>query len=852
MIISTRLKHIVIGILCLAANQNILALSEQTIISFENEKISIDSVFHDGVVYADINIPGLLSSDKVGAPDLPIKYIKFLVPRYTRNFRISISSIGTESEKQLFGLPKPIQELQPYGNNSKQIFVYPIDSLYSAFSKYHAEVKEDYYLDGYNHIVTAEISPVRFVGNTMFFADKLSVNLEYDMCTQDELSDCVINSPIGSVNFNIENIVVNPQKISSYVNRSNNIGIVKQKRYYIITPKSLEPGLNDLMTWKQQKGYKVIVKCVEDILANPQYHIGSRHNCGTYSEVLVDSASSVRAYLRDEYKTVGSFYCLLVGNSKTTMPIRRTRNSALTQLKHFTPNGYYYTPTDTYFSDLTSYWDLTKISNDIGSEIVFSAPESSTKYAPDIIVGRLLCSSINEIKNYIPKLIIYESNPGKGDVSYIANHVYFEQDKWEDKIINNEIIRVSTGSGMIGEASTVLKLFNPFPETTTVIADLCLIKNCDYHLQVPHYGKNIIKAIGNCGFSSWHAHGSPALIGCCDSQYFIVPNSQYSAEQVNHIIKDHDKNCGLNDLFNVSKPSIAYSISCTISPFDVYYDNEDESECKHHFYDVPYNFGSAFTVAGKYGGPAILANTRYGFVSSSAVLESYFGQEILKNSKIGIAEANSKMYSGVSSHLIHTHNLIGDPELDMWTTLPKKFENIHFRSFGQSIESESLSGAVVVYHNGENSSISYIARSSSFTTPDSIGSPVYCVSVWKRGLLPVIKMFAPRGKMLKQTKRFIVQTAELGNSESDSFEVGDKSLLFVNASDEIIVNKNFNVSNGGKVELICSNSITLNSGLIKSGGKLTVTAKNIKLGSGFKVEEGGILNINNINYDEAL
>lgn len=102
-------------------------------------------------------------------------------------------------------------------------------------------------------------------------------------------------------------------------------------------------------------------------------------------------------------------------------------------------------------------------------------------------------------------------------------------------------------------------------------------------------------------------HGAPSYI-------IVSNNAQINSNRVITAFQNvnsgnfiQESGHGLDCLTNHDYPAIAYSISCTSTPFDIY-----------GSYDIPYNIGSSFTVAGLYGGPAFLGNTREGFYRNYA------------------------------------------------------------------------------------------------------------------------------------------------------------------------------------------------------------------------------------------
>ena len=829
---------------------------------YDINSLTVTPTEAEGTSYSKVEFDGLYASQEVGTPELPVEYIRFIVPTASKGFSATATVTGRTITRRLPSRLWPVQHPIPANGRNIPGFAAPMESAYTSGSTVRAEVIEDSFIDGCNHVVTVAVYPVSYsdVNLTVKAASQIEVKLSYTVCSVAELDTKPIFPPVPSSHFRMEDIVVNSVSVPAYSPRRTVSIDTIPKYYYIITPKNLEPAFRHLATWKGQKGYNVTLKCIEDIYATPRYAIG--RTCvfanGT-SEEIVDSAASLRAYLKDEYIARGTYFCLLAGDYRTPMPIRRVRSYIHSRNGfeyEFNPQGHYYVPTDCYFSDFTSKWSLTKTTK----ERVFSMNASELNYAPDIAIGRLLCSQPKEIDNYLRKLIIYESNPGLGDASYLQNHVYFEQDKTKKNKQTGEIYRVG---GMLGESDKVRRKFNPFPNTTVVIRDSCFFSNDlehAFHSVQPHTGTDIINAIGKAGFSSWHGHGSPTQVGCCDWHYFIAPISTYTQDMFTQDRDIWDMKNGLDMMGNEHKPSVAYSISCTISPFDSFVDvkeieDDDENIIDRqngHIFNIPYNFGSAFTVAGDFGGPAILCNTREGWVGISANMEAEFGKILLKQPKIGISQALSKKIFN-DRHLKATHHLIGEPEFEMWTTLPKEFENltVNVENFGLDIHGSDLRGAKVCTYFGhvgtpwQECPLSSIELNAARLTND------FAVSIWKTGYLPFISLYSFEGTITGQTKEYIVQTAMLGNpfyansANGNAFRpttIGSGTSYTVYASEGITAYSNFIIEDGAEVVLDCEKTANL-SCTVKAGGKLTVRAKDVKMTPGFKVEKGGAFNM---------
>ena len=95
---------------------------------------------------------------------------------------------------------------------------------------------------------------------------------------------------------------------------------------------------------------------------------------------------------------------------------------------------------------------------------------------------------------------------------------------------------------------------------------------------------------------------------------------------------------------------------------------------------------------------------------------------------------------------------------------------------------------------------------------------------------------------------FIVLDAEIGEQYTGTlpagraFCVGSNAKLTIEAMKAVNVNRSCIIDDGGVLTIAGDDKVTLNC-TVKRGGKLKVTAKSIRMGSGFTVEPGGTLDI---------
>ena len=787
----------------------------------------------DGTLFQTMNIPGFGLTQEPGFPQLPVEYIQILVPVYSRNFHATLTSIGNENsfclDNRLFPAQTPIKADGSDGPD----FTFPSYEAYSEEFLPDAWVVGDGYLDGCNHIVTVAVRPVSYNDASLesILYGNVTVSLTYDNCGENELESArPLFPPYASKYINLAQTVVNSANINSFAYSPQRILQSKDKEYYyIIVPESLKESVGDLAIWKQQKGYTVVTKTIEDILRTPEYYV-------TEQVGREDEAASLRAYLQDEFSKHGTFFCLLVGNYKTSMPMRKFRTMKIPKDENHSTEEFLLS--DMYFSDLTTNWIVDKPSPATIYTIYYNAAPKVFNAA--IHVGRVLASTPEELNNYIYKLKLYEANPGRGNSDYLSKVLFFEQ--------HQEKIDPETGESKWASSF----IHNSYRVRESIESTFDITYLHDAYDDVPgdySTGTEIIQKLNNHGFSSWHGHGSPFSCMVTDDINFIISTSEVAAEKLMSKGIEEDRN-HITDMNNLDSPSIVYSISCTNAPFDEVWNG------------YPYhNLAQAFTVCGKWGGPAFLGYTREScfFISDkvpssntgpSTALEKYFFENLKIHKKIGIAESLSKdqkySYTWFSNNINHV--LIGEPEFEIWLGKPKTMSitpqwNGNVFSFSGEYPDSlrvSLSDGI-----GNVKTMLVNGNTNANIRDASIYSKDYLFSAWASGYLPVIRYFGQNNTLTGVTKKFLVRDAILGGESvtGSKFSVGNDANLSVDAIDAIETTDKFEVTNNGNVVLQCDRSVTLEGSTVKSGGSLSVKAQKVTLKSGFKVEKGASFKI---------
>lgn len=785
----------------------------------------------DGTIFSRISGLDMFGSGEVGHPEIPYKVIRFLVPDNAYDFSVKIVEMKDLSTIELGNKIYPNQQPVSINDYTDEMFTYADEGAYENTSgTFRAEVLDESRLEGTYHIVSVGLWPLAYSGvkDKLEICKTLRIQLDYKENGLFKQKRATSNN---SGFINISDIVVNADMMGMDIATASDfsgdvpVSQIKLPYYYIISERSLIPALEDFATWKTQKGYRVVTKAIEDIYADSNYKVGANG--------IVDEAASLRKYLQDEYAKHGTFFCLLVGDHRTRMPIRKVYFNER-RLTSEDTNGDKYVPTDNYFSDLSKDgWNLRYDSKGL------YLTDVSTSYQPYIYIGRLLCSKPQEIKNYFSKLVLYETNPGRGNSDYLDN---------------------TTLTVMYDGRKSYKSILTEMNKIFRNVECLLDCKISDIYSKGYPSGNLMLQKLNESGFCSWTGHGEPSTVACSgmkyDSEYPTATGSDkweyvkaltsyiYDSDpkkrqtNIKHICYDN----GIDQLTNYDSPSFVYTTSCTTCPFDIY-KSDDVT------FDLPHTIASSYTVGGRYGGVAYLGNTRNGYFGSSEKLEVLFLKKVKENPKVGIAESISKnsytVYDIIDQHVRHTHNLIGDPEFELWMCKPiKRNVYVSWNDKDISVHGDDVVGSTVVINNGEG----YVRRldvKQSLAIGYPGGGKMEAVGVYKTGYLPMVKLNCYDDQLENCTKKFVVRNAELGCTDLSSVSIGSGAEVDIRAVDSIDGGIGLEVSDSGKLTLRCDKSISLMGSKVSSGGNLSVKGEKVVLSKGFAVKAGGSLSINN-------
>ncbi len=608
----------------------------------------------DGNNYVRLNIGQFHKTKKPGYPELPVKYVNLIIPAKEDVAEI-LPTVVSESSMQLNEKIYPAQyDIPTVESGRKNNFIPPNKNVYNSKNEWpdkNVKVVHDGYFDGNNHIVTLEIIPVKYMPllNKITIITKMNISLvlkgnnkkielpKWRSVKTQEIIDNALKSIVENKS-DIPLYRIKPKVSSVYGNDSQQLKKptpVEFHEYVIITIQALKPYFNDFVAWKKRKGIDIGVVTTSSIFAN---------YTGDLISGLYDNAGKIREYLRD-LRELGGVWVLFAGDF-SVLPIRYGTGGNYSPNSH--PTSDYIIPADNYFADWNGNWN--KDNDDFYGEPTDDSPD----YWPEFYVGRLLCTNGTEISNWVYKQLKYEKNPGNGDNSYLGRSFMMESDQMQ---AGNQAEYVAADLPMF---------------THTIWRELP-----SYDAPNPTFpmGYDVINEMNNTkyGLYGWFGHGTPKASDASSNSTHTSPYSSVVPTNAT------GTNGGLDDLTDYNYPGIVYSISCDNVPFDDY-------DPHNWGWGEGYNLAEAYTVQSTAGGIAFLGNSRYGWIGSSYRLFDEFANQLgLGNTNLGVAELVSKANYQDNQYLEYSHNLIGDPEVQLWTTVPNNFNSVTITDFGNKV-----------------------------------------------------------------------------------------------------------------------------------------------------------------------
>ncbi|MFH0895987.1 MAG: C25 family cysteine peptidase [Bacteroidota bacterium] len=673
-------------------------------------------------VFTKVEYTGLFNTGQPGQPSLPVQYLKFVIPNGMEVDQVTVSPAGSAD----YNLTKQVLPAQPPTILSPDIpppaFVQPDSVIYNSaqWPVANYTMSNTDYFDWNNTVVSIAVYPVQYLPNTNILRLFSSIGISISLKTASN-ARALTKINRSDVNQNmyknmLKGIVANPNDVSNYSDTSIYASDTAAMRlhiewpmnlpayeYVVITDASLASSFADFVAWKKRKGIDIGIVTTQEIYANyPDGDYESKSYIGgawIYGPVSIgDDAGRIREYLKDAYHN-GTSYALLGGDG-SFVPIR---------------NGFAVgenVPSDWYYTEIHGNWDFD------GDGLYGEFAEDVVGDFPDIFLGRLLCHNQGQIKQWTENILLYEKNPGNGDYDYLTKSFLTQSWPCQDP----------TGGEATNIANTDLTFTTNYvmEEEPCYHAEYDINGNClNVTFSYPYInepcpgltscggtsgtvrGTEIVNEMKNrYGFYSFFGHGKTyngfSGIQTMNSYSDVNPwiwwvdaKGYMDGPNGTGYVTIQETNNGLDNLDNESFPSIAYFVSCELVPFD----KTSSPLSSPGNLGMP-NFGEQFTTGANSGAAAFLGNTRFGYVTSSMNIEACFINRVKTDlnstppcstcfvddfSSLGLAEAFSKV-DYLEFYLRYSHNLIGCPEMKMWTLPPR---NINVTSVTPSVQNNT-------------------------------------------------------------------------------------------------------------------------------------------------------------------
>jgi hypothetical protein len=410
----------------------------------------------------------------------------------------------------------------------------------------------------------------------------------------------------------------------------------------IISPNNTDfiDALKPLMDWKNEKGLKTV------ILSNFSLYEG------------LDDAEKIRNMIKSYYDKENIQWVLLAGDAgsgSNEIPIRMVFNPDVTRWadpQTESVPGENYKPTDFYYADLTGSWDNDGDGNwgEAPQDNLYALDEIS--WIPEVYVGRFPADTASELEIMVNKTLKYENNP------FIGN--------WMNKMLL---------AGAVAD-------LNPLEDEavlTSYIWNNYVLNEMEFthlHRTASPYDPNIppepnrqegltssnIKDELNLGYST-------AII----ASHGIYTNFQDSYG----VIFTENQAGNLN---NINMPFLLYGDACTTSSYD-YNDNSiGEKLIKQSnagaigyigglrvtwYFEYDENLGKLNRGNAKLFWKEFFLNKK--FQQGKALYDS---KVAYINSDYFTKGSGSTAYDFERKNIL-TYNLLGDPEVDIYTNKPK-------------------------------------------------------------------------------------------------------------------------------------------------------------------------------------
>ncbi|MEW6557927.1 MAG: C25 family cysteine peptidase [Elusimicrobiota bacterium] len=367
-----------------------ISFGKENIVPTDESGKKLQKIVVPTKTYHKLLLSNCYSTTKIGEPQLPVKYMKFIIPAGTEIAKIKIISAKKKEIRGEYNI-YPAQAPVPFSRPELFKFTAPKEEIYSSSQIYPAEIVESLgneYLDGVN-ITAVGVYPVQYIP----LKKKLVFNQEIEFqlilkasAKKPKIFGKEIKKKLRSW---LEKTVSNPEDIDRYIDSYKDFLPEKGSKlapgnyaYVIITNQLLEGDFHPLVDWKTKKGVRTKVVTREWIEVN---------YTGT------DVPEKIRNFIIDAHSTWGTVWVLL-GGDVSVIPTRITDPYVDSERP----------ACDMYYACLDGNWNADGDAN-------YGEPEDSVDMLAEVFVGRAPVEDAVEVGTFVNKVLTYEQTPPTTD-----------------------------------------------------------------------------------------------------------------------------------------------------------------------------------------------------------------------------------------------------------------------------------------------------------------------------------------------------------------------------------------------------------------------------------------------------
>ncbi|MBN1433301.1 hypothetical protein JW921_00975 [Candidatus Fermentibacterales bacterium] len=599
-----------LSLLCVPLVAAFAAAGELTMdLCFDSGQLEIDQVG----VYTRVVAPGMSLIEHEGWPRLPLMRAKVALPTGCRATGIEVLDSNYESLTGCFDI-LPAGPLVPFSVQQEVHPVAPAARIYGSDEYFPHELCRLASSGAIWGIPLAylDVSAVRWnpVSRQLEVLSDMTLRLTYEYDPSLVLISRRLESSEQAAQSMVRGMVVNPEGVSASGAQLVDARDLAYGQYVIITHPDYQSAAQDLADWKTAKGVPTNVYTTD--------WVASQYSC-------YDLPQEMRAFLTD-CRDEGADYVLIYGDDD-----RVVARDAYMHAYSYTANA----PADIYFADINDTapgadrWDS-------NGNHVWGETSDDVDWHPDLWVGRASVNSVSEANLFVDKVLIYEQ---------VASADYFETAPIE--------MRVGYSTGILWSSP-----YYPGSAAAEIISGYVPGGGWEEEKCYESTGNNssaITIAMINAGpHHVFHAsHGSQTYMYTSYGSNYTVANIMAQT-----------------NISSGNLPALWNSIACMIGQIDGY-------ECCGDAWLASPNGGGFGSFNSRYGwghygeagyGPSERICERFYYEHWSAGTIQLGPAHLVSMDHFCPPSAHGDSFEvDVLDWCIKEYNLLGDPELPMWT-----------------------------------------------------------------------------------------------------------------------------------------------------------------------------------------